>query len=680
MKSTALTLLYLCFYFLSFAQSDERNTLWMEYIEELSDNEIESILIENLYEELSYLSEHPFDLNVVTKTDLERLPFLSVIQIENLLYYIYKYGPLVNIYELKNVESLDYQTIRYLLPFVYVGETNSKETMNVRQAIKYGKSEILLRMDDGLQQKAGYKKANEEEKTAHPNWYYLGEKYHLSLRYGFQYKDHIQFGLVGEKDPGEAFWNANHKGFDFYSAHFLLKNIGVVEGLYLGDYRLAFGQGLVLNTDFSMGKTSDVINIGKNSSGIKRHFSTNETDFFRGAAVALKFDQVRLRLFYSHRDLDATADSTTIFTFKTDGYNRTINDLEKRRQATVNIGGVNIQWRSEVLNLGLTAAAYNFGGKELNPDYREYNRYYLRGDENFNAGIDYTYQRKRYQFQGETAISRNGGVATLNHLLLTPASFVNLILSYRRYNYDYQSLYSRSLGEASTVQNESGFYYGMKFFLLKGLELAAYMDIFRFPWLKYGIDAPSSGKDVLIQINYNPSSIRNMNLRYKFKEKEKNFSGKVTSILPYNLHRWRYQLNHQLPQGFSFRTQLDYNLYLNTDKRQTTGWAISQLAGYKPANANLQLDLSVAYFNAVDWDNRVSSYERNVLYAFNMPVLYGEGWRYYFVLKWNIYTALIVYIKAATTHYFNVNKISSGLEEISGREKTDINCLIKFKF
>jgi len=104
------------------AQIAANNTEWMQYLEELSESDERNPSdIEQFFDELSYLSEHPFNLQTVTKQDLERLPFLTDIQIENLLYYIYKYSPLVDIYELKNVEDLDFQTITYLLPFVYIG-------------------------------------------------------------------------------------------------------------------------------------------------------------------------------------------------------------------------------------------------------------------------------------------------------------------------------------------------------------------------------------------------------------------------------------------------------------------------------------------------------------------------------------------------------------------------------
>ena len=60
---------------------------WMEYMEEMAANTDDNEKIETLYSELSYLTEHPFDLNTVTEQQLKKLPFLSDFQINNIMKY-----------------------------------------------------------------------------------------------------------------------------------------------------------------------------------------------------------------------------------------------------------------------------------------------------------------------------------------------------------------------------------------------------------------------------------------------------------------------------------------------------------------------------------------------------------------------------------------------------------------
>ena len=66
------------------AQSD-----WVEWEENTL--EVEDLTYwQEKYEELSELAEHPFNINTITKEQLEQLPFLSDKLIENILYYLYK--------------------------------------------------------------------------------------------------------------------------------------------------------------------------------------------------------------------------------------------------------------------------------------------------------------------------------------------------------------------------------------------------------------------------------------------------------------------------------------------------------------------------------------------------------------------------------------------------------------
>jgi hypothetical protein len=667
-----------------FSQSNPGNGQWMSYLEDLAGNEeLEESYIENLQEELSYLSENPFNIQTVSKQDLERLPFLTDIQIENLLYYIYRYGPVINIYELKNVEGLDFQTITYLLPFLYVGEEDTFGKPQTKNILKQIKQDVSVGSNFTLQKKAGYEKASEEDRTIYPNRFYMGNPYAFSFRYNLNYKDKIQLGLTGEKDAGEVFWGERQKGFDFYAFNLTFKDFGCLKTLIFGDYRLAFGEGLVLNNHFSMGKTSDVVNINQKNTEIKRNVSTNENQYFNGVAGTLKFKQVETSFFFSFRRPDANADSATIYTFKTDGYHRTPNDIEKKNSAEVNLYGAHIQWKNEHLAFRLTATYYSFGRKELNPEPHPYNLYALRGKDHANAGLHYSYYKKKFIFHGETAIDKAGKMASIHNLSFNPASFISWVVSYRYYMKDYNALYAKAFSESSTVQNESGFYTGMKIHLFRRWELAGYWDYYTFPWLKFGIDAPSSGNDILLQLSYHTNENMQMNVRYKWKEKQKNQrleNEYETQVLPYDQHQWRYQFNYQANPAISLRTQADYKLYKDATAEQSA-WSLTQNLTLAPTGkTRFQLEGGFAYFNSAYWNARINIYEKIILYAFSSQNYYGKGLRYYMVVKWKIFNPLTVYLKAASTHYFDRSAIGSGLERIDGKEKSDIYFLIKYKF
>ena len=116
-----------------------------------TDNSVNTPNWENELEELSNRMQEPVNLNVATREQLEQFPFLSDIQIEHLLAYIYIHGQMKTIYELQLVEEMDKQTIQYLLPFVCIKAINNESAFRwkslLKNAAKYGKNELLTRFD-----------------------------------------------------------------------------------------------------------------------------------------------------------------------------------------------------------------------------------------------------------------------------------------------------------------------------------------------------------------------------------------------------------------------------------------------------------------------------------------------------------------------------------------------------
>lgn len=74
----------------------------------------------DLYDDLAAIYESPINLNNTTPEELAQLQFLNDMQIENLMYYLYKAGRMQTIYELQLVAGFDLFTIQLLLPFVRV--------------------------------------------------------------------------------------------------------------------------------------------------------------------------------------------------------------------------------------------------------------------------------------------------------------------------------------------------------------------------------------------------------------------------------------------------------------------------------------------------------------------------------------------------------------------------------
>ena len=669
------TVLIACFSICLSVNNLSAQTVWEDMVEQLMVNyEDNSYSLENVMEDLADLKNHPIHINQATKEDLERFPFLSDKLIENILYYIYKYGPMLSEKELMMVEDMDQQTARCLAFFITFQQSdkeNFKPTL--KHILKYGKQEFSTRMDIPFYTKSGY--ANNR---------YLGSSFSHNFRYSFRYGDKVYVGLTAEKDAGEPFFAKNNKyGYDYYSPYLLIKNRGRLKTLALGNYRLNYGYGIVMNMDFNMGKTSMLATLSNKSTGIKKHSSTDEYNYFQGIAASMYItDRLTIDAFYSYRKMDGIVDNLFITSVKKDGYHRLSKDIEKENKFTNQLIGSNLYYNGKYFELGLTGV-YNVFNKRLNTTYRTYNKYYPRGNSFFNLGINYKLFFKRFTLLGETAVDKNGKIATLNMLRYSPKGSFQLIVMNRFYDVAYQSLYASSVGEGSSVQNESGFYIGLETNILRYFKLTTYGDFFYFPWKKYQISKNGTkGFDGTIQLNYSPCYELDMFIKYRYKNKYKDFviNAENKQTIPYIQQKLRYQINYSPNDNLKLKTIVDlvHNGY--QQKKPSKGILIGQNIGYSLKKIPLQLDFSAAWFHTDDYASRISIYEKGLLYAFSIPTFYGQGERFTLNVRheWNKH--LIFQAKYACTHYRDRKMIGSGLEQIQGTMKNDLYLQIRYIF
>lgn len=659
------------------AQNPSEN-LMEEVLEDLSvnndiNNSVNSLNWENELEELSNRLQEPVNLNSATREQLEQFPFLSDIQIEHLLAYIYIHGQMETIYELQLVEELDRQTIQYLLPFVCIKAINNEPAFRwktmLKDAGRYGKNEVLTRLDILFYKRKGY------EHT------YLGPSVYNSVKYTFRYRDQLYAGGVAEKDAGEPFAALHNRyGYDYYSFYLLLQNCGRLKLLAVGNYRLSFGQGLVMSTDYLMGKTIYASSFNNRSTGIKRHSSTDEYNYFRGVATTVALTKrLSVSAFYSHRNMDGVVTDGEITSVYKTGLHRSRKEADKKNLLTSQLTGGNVSYQQNHIRLGITGVYYVFN-RPYEPELTGYSKYNIHGNHFYNLGIDYAYRWRRFSFQGETAIGKQGW-ASLNRLQYSPVQDIQFMLIHRFYSYDYWAMYAHSFGEGSTVQNEQGYYVGLETTPFSHWRFFVSFDLFSFPWKKYRINKPSRGTDGLIQATFTPRTNLSMYLKYRYKQKERDLTGsKGTLTLPIFHHQLRYRLNYSLNDVFSSRTTLDYNHFHSQDRAATKGYQVTQMISSQLPWTRLFADVQGSYFCTDDYDSRVYVSEKGLLYTFYTPSFQGRGFRCAVRLRYELNKHWLFITKFGETIYLNRNEIGSGNDLIYGNKKADIQMQLRIKF
>ena len=220
------------------AQETQTTEQQIENITEVNESETED---DSYLQSLRQYQRNKLNLNTATETELKEFPFLSPLQLASFLTYRKLFGKFINIYELQAIPTWDYELIQKMLTYSMVGSAVSlKEAIGVR--LKDGEHSILSRLTYVMEEAQGFRRKKDTTATS----FYPGGRERLLLRYRYNYKNLLQYGITAEKDPGEQwFKGAQRNGFDYYSAHLFIRNAGIVKSFALGDFTVNMGQGLI---------------------------------------------------------------------------------------------------------------------------------------------------------------------------------------------------------------------------------------------------------------------------------------------------------------------------------------------------------------------------------------------------------------------------------------------------
>lgn len=657
------------------------NELFQQKLESISENSSsEDIDFTALEERLQFYTEHPLNLNSATAAQLQSLLILNDLQVNNLINHIELNGKLLNVYELQSIEGFDLQTINNLMPYINVKDTE-KEINKLRDQVKGGKHKLVMRYQRVLEHQKGYEnKANG----------FLGSPDKLYTRYQFNSGNRLMIGFTAEKDPGEQFFRGTQKkGFDFYSAHLFLSELGKLKVLAVGDYQLQFGQGLVAWSGLAFSKTADAIAIKRNAAGIRPHTTADENLFLRGAAMIWQMNKVYITGFVSRKRIDAniTHESlngvpTEASSLQQSGEHATLAELSDKQSIQQSIIGGDIAYKSKKWDIGNTTL-FNKLSAGLNPDLKLYNKYNFRGTELLNSSLHYGVQLRNFNFFGEMAYSSNGGLAYLNGLLIALDKKLSLSLLNRNYQRNYQSLQANAFSEASSPMNESGTYVGLQIKPIASLVLNSYLDFFSSPWLKYQVTAPSQGYEYYSQLTYTPNKKFSVygHFRTKQKQNDLNTISEINIPVPVRQNNYRINLSYIIGANFRIVTRVEWLTWNQSGLSEEKGFLISQDLHLHPFKFPLQITLRYALFATDSYNSRIYAFENDMPYTYSIPAYYQRGSRVYCLLSYNLSRQMTCWLRYSQTFYDNLPVISPGAPtEINGNTKSEVKAEIRFTF
>ncbi len=648
---------------LTLTASGQTERPWDELLAEtMTAEDMEAADWEDTYDMLCELEQQPLNLNTATREELEALPFLSARQVEDIMEYLYRYGPMKSMNELRMIKTLDPTQTELLRYFTFVEDERVEPGFpRLSDILKYGRHETMANVRVPFYQRKGDENG------------YIGYPYRHWLRYNMSYGDYVKAGFVGSQDAGEPFFaDKNKAGYDFYSYYLQIRKLERIDNAVVGKYKLSTGMGLVLNNSFGLGKLAMLQQLGRNTNTVRPHSSRSQSGFFEGAAATVSLSaQWRLTAFLSYRPLDATLnDDGTISTIVTGGYHRTPTEMEKKNNSHATDAGTHIGYRQGGLHAGATVL-YTHLDRQLCPNTKTlYRRYNAQGSNFVNVSADYGYLHPRFALNGETAVNRDGALATINSLSLQAADGMTVMLLQRFFSYRYTALYARTMTEGGHVQNESAIYIGATWKPRPDLQLQAYTDYAYFAWARYQVSQASHAWDNLLSATYSRGTWT-LTGRYRLHLRQRDNETK-TALTDYTEHRGRLSLT-QGSARLTATTQADA-----VSTGDDWGYMLSETVGRQWHK--LKASAGCGYFNTTGYASRLYVYERSPLYAFSFPAYYGEGMRLMLMVQSAPVSRLTLTAKLGLTRYFDRSTIGTGLQLIDSPMQTDLDLQLRWKF
>ncbi len=508
---------------------------------------------------------------------------------------------------------------------------------------------------------------------------YPGDHFKLYNRLQLDYGN-FQANLVHDKDIGEP------DVADFVSLSLSASDLGIVQQAALGNYRLNFGQGLLVGQSRFMSKGSEPSNsVRIGSKRLSPSSSSSEYGFFQGAAATLDLKPLEVTAFWSANLVDARNTTGTITSFDEAGYHRTMTERNRKDNVTETVYGGSLLYRFES-----GAVRGKAGGSWLRYDYGEPLKALGSVDGSSSlGGVECDLLIGRLGFFGEAAWSEkpHGRVSWIAGADYQVLPKVNLLFAVRDYDPGYYSPFAGAFAErGDNASNEKGCYFGIEGAVSSKVSLGAYVDWFRFPVLDDHTDYASDGFDTRVFLDYRPSGAVALAFQYqhRYKEEQKNqgsSSSPVWTALPHITDRFRLDCDIDVSRRLHLRTRGEVKRvvkeYLAGDETYY-GWLLYQQANFRVGSFGLKGRFTL--FHTDDYDAAIYTYEDDLPLVFNSTAFSGRGKALFLVASWDVSRNLKLAGKFETTWYDDRDVYSSGADErdTSAPGSFHLGCSLRF--
>ncbi len=610
-----------------------------DLIERLIDSEIEGDEAEYALNTIEYYNNYRIKLLNASATEIAKLPSFSRIKANQIKSFITK-NPNCSLKDI--VSKIDFSELQILIlkycTLLELGEEQAAETGDFMK--------FRITYDHPLNQAVGYTRN-----------IYSGENFGTNSRIAASISD-FKFGFSIDKDAGEV------KLIDHY-ALYLHRNIAG-NRIYIGNFKINSGLGLVLGNSFSNSKFSSLIN---NSSELQNDIMPDLSSFdsktFRGAAyqgdiLLWKNFLVRFGIWGSNMNRAANFDDNDmISSLYTSGLFRTETEQNKKGNLAENSVGANIELQGKAWT-----SIYTIHNLHYSKEGSAKSGNIIGGTDALLHSVAFQYTFDSLMLASEVALYNSEIATQLNMKYYMSKS--TLGINFRYYSPEFRSPFGINCFENSYPSNEIGLGIGLSYKFSKKMYIESVADYFETINRTYYNYLPIKGFEFEHRLfnRINNSNSFYIRLKYENKDEQKSNSNNTKSIAKNVSYRLRvdYDIRYSAKLHQVFRAE--YTIASdNSNRDESNGYLFNTELRYKPIT-QIEIKPSIAIYNTDSYDAAMWVLNSFANSTIQIKSLYEKGIYAKINLSYSPFNRFLIYLQYAINFKPDNESIGSGYNKI----------------
>jgi hypothetical protein len=607
------------------------------------------------------------DLNVATAARLAEIPGISDHAIAVVLDLRKAHGRFQSTAFIDTLSTLSTHDRTLLRAFTTVGSPQNRRP-RTRVA-------SWSRISRRIERSRGFRGEGEERR-------YKGSPIRYSQRATLQ-SDNLRAGLTLDQPSGTQWkWDIGDRyyGFDIVRGFVSYRLSPSIETV-IGDFRAEYGEGLTLWSGPSFGRSRETVrSMQRPRRGIRGSSSTLDDRILRGVAVTLRpLDFLSVDAFASRRRLDAAldtvghADTPIVFARPVAvTAHRTELELSRRKLLGERMFGVSTSARMRNTVVGVVGYVATYS-TPLAPGDRPDTFFRPGGERIVNGSLFGSTRRGSVSAFGEVTLDARSPSYVAGVSVIRTDGLEAAIAARHLSSADHRPFSSGFASRSSPMNNESGLYLGTRVPLSVSSELRAFVDLVRYPWLRYQVPRPSVASDFLVEYRYRPRPWWSFDVTWRKRSVDTRIVGPEMLVASMDRHpRHSVRLNSDVEPYSGLRIRVRAELTrASTADRTVRGHLTYQELEFQPTS-RISSAVRYTHFDIDAFEARVYAYERDVAGSFSSHMFTGRGRRAYLMTTIRSSPRLAVQLRLARTWIDGTRSIGSGFDLVEGNRATDV--------